>query len=79
MQWAIDSWGTGTAGLTNSGSRIPLPALTFSEAVISFQIVGFTGFWSLRNALNTRAPYVPGMPAYPLNGQLFGVKWQFTN
>ena len=56
-----------------------MPGLTFSEAFLSFRIVGFTAFYDLRNALNTRAAYVPGMPDYPRNGQTFGVKWEFTN
>jgi hypothetical protein len=79
VQWAVESWSAGRAGRTAAGTPIALPGLTFSEAEISFQLVGFTGFWSLRNALNTRSAFVPGMPDYPLNGQTFGVKWRFAN
>ncbi|MBI4499684.1 MAG: TonB-dependent receptor plug domain-containing protein [Gemmatimonadetes bacterium] len=78
LQVAMESWSRGTAGLTAAGSVIALPGISFYEAYVSFQIVGFIAFWDLRNAYNSREPYVPGMP-YPRNAQTFGVRWEFFN
>ncbi len=78
LEVALESWDNGIAGLNDVGTPIPLPAATFTEALIEFQIAGFTGFWNLRNAGNTQAQYVPGMP-YPISAQTFGVKWVFAN
>ncbi|MBI4420651.1 MAG: TonB-dependent receptor plug domain-containing protein [Gemmatimonadetes bacterium] len=78
VQMAMESWSRGTAGLA-AGSPIPLPGVTFWEGFISFQIVGFTAFYDLRNALNARERYVPGLPQYPRNAQTFGVRWEFYN
>jgi hypothetical protein len=77
LQIAMESWSAGTAGLA-SGSVVPLNAVTFWETFISFQIVGFTAFWDLRNASNAREVYLPGLP-YPRNAQTFGVRWEFFN
>jgi hypothetical protein len=73
LQIAMESWSRGTAGISQT-----LNGITFYEAFVSFQIVGFTAFWDLRNAYNSREGYVPGMP-YPRNAQTFGVRWEFFN
>jgi hypothetical protein len=78
LQLAMESWSRGTAGVSRSGSPQTLNGITFYEAFVSFQIVGFTAFWDLRNAYNSRVGYVPGMP-YPRNAQTFGVRWEFFN
>ncbi len=78
MQAAVERWSAGTAGMGPDGSPIPLPEATFWELHIEFQLVDFTGFWSLRNARLTDAEYVPGL-AYPGNAQYFGVSWTFGN
>ena len=78
VQIAMESWSRGTAGLAADGSPIGLNGITFYEAFLSFQIVGFTAFWDLRNAYNSREQYVPGLP-YPKNAQTFGVRWEFFN
>jgi hypothetical protein len=77
VQAAMESWGAGTAGLS-TGSVVPLPPATFWELFLSFQIVGFTAFWDLRNANNSLDQYIPGL-TYPRNGQTFGVRWEFFN
>jgi hypothetical protein len=77
LQIAMESWSAGAAGLAN-GSVVPLNAVTFWETFISFEIVGFTAFWDLRNASNSREVYLPGLP-YPRNAQTFGVRWEFFN
>jgi hypothetical protein len=78
VQLALESWGSGTAGLDAGGAAIPLPGVTYYETSLSFQIVGFTAFWDMRDARNTRKEYVPGLP-YPGIAQVFGVRWVFTN
>lgn len=78
VKLALESWSPGTAGLDAAGTPIPLPGATFYEIHVQFQIVGFTGFWSLRNARLSRAEYVPGL-SYPGNAQTFGVRWEFFN
>jgi hypothetical protein len=78
IQLAMESWGAGTAGLDANGSPITLPGVTYYETSLSFQIVGFTAFWDMRDARNTRKQYVPGLP-YPSIAQVFGVRWVFTN
>lgn len=79
VQIAVESWSQGIAGRTSSGAPIALNGLTFTETYLAFQIVGFTAFWDLRNAWNTRDSYVPGFQPYPRNAQTFGVKWEFRN
>lgn len=78
LRLAVESWSTGRAGRDGSGTPIALPGATFWEALIQFQIVGFTGFWNLRNARLSNAEYVPGL-VYPGNAQTFGVRWEFSN
>ncbi len=70
---AMESWSAGAAG-----GAVPLPGATFYEMSVQFQIVGFVGFWDLRNVRLTDAGYVPGLP-YPGNAQTFGVRWEFSN
>jgi hypothetical protein len=77
VQVALESWSGGTAGLAN-GTLVQLGGVTFWETFVSFQLVGFTAFWDLRNANNSREQYVPGLP-YPRNAQTFGVRWEFFN
>jgi hypothetical protein len=78
IQVALESWSAGTAGVDANGSPITLPGVTYLETSFSFQIVGFTGFWDMRDARNERKQYVPGLP-YPGIAQVFGVRWVFTN
>ncbi len=78
IQLAVESWSAGTAGLDANGSPIPLPGATYFETSFAFQIVGFTGFWDMRDARSARKQYVPGLP-YPGIAQVFGVRWVFTN
>ena len=78
FQVALESWGPGTAGLDASGNTIALPGATYLETSFAFQFVGFTGFWDMRDARNTRKQYVPGLP-YPGIAQVFGVRWVFSN
>lgn len=78
VQLAVESWSSGTAGATPEGNPIELEGVTFSEALVTFQIVDFTMFWMLKDALNARKQYVPGL-GYPNNAQLFGVRWEFRN
>jgi len=79
VQVAVESWSTGNAGQTSTGQLLTLNGLSFTETYLAFQIVGFTAFWDLRNAWNTRDSYVPGFQPYPRNAQTFGVKWEFMN
>lgn len=78
LQASVESWSTGVAGATSDGGPIALKGVTYSEALVAFQIVDFTMFWTLKDALNVRQQYVPGL-GYPSNAQLFGVRWEFTN
>ena len=78
IQVAMESWSAGTAGVDTNGNPIPLPGVTYLETSLSFQIVGFTGFWDMRDARNERKQYVPGLP-YPGIAQVFGVRWVFAN
>ncbi len=78
VQIAMESWSTGTAGLGPGGLPLQLPGTTYWETYLAFQIVGFTAFWDLRDALNARKQYVPGLN-YPNNAQVFGVRWAFKN
>lgn len=78
VQFAVESWSGGTAGLGPGGSRIALPPVTYWETFLAFQIVGFTAFWDLRDALAAQKQYVPGLN-YPHNAQVFGVRWEFKN
>ncbi|MDH3458011.1 MAG: TonB-dependent receptor [Gemmatimonadota bacterium] len=77
-QIAVESWGAGTAGQSETGSAIALPSATFWEMHLEIQLVDFTAFWSLRNARLSDAEFVPGL-TYPGNGQLFGASWVFAN
>jgi hypothetical protein len=79
LEAALETWSAGTAGLDGAGFPIALPPATFSELLIEFQIVGFTGFWNMRNAGNQAARYVPGLPYPQLAAQRFGVTWEFAN
>jgi hypothetical protein len=78
LQIALETWSDGTAGLDAGGQPIRLPKTTYLEEFVSFQIVGFTMFWDLRDARNQRKQYVPGLD-YPGYAQVFGVKWEFKN
>ncbi len=78
VELGVDSWSSGLAGATPDGNPIELEGVTFSEVLVAFQIVDFTMFWTLKDALNVRKQYVPGL-GYPNNAQLFGVRWEFRN
>ena len=78
VQVAMESWSDGTAGLRSDGSPIPLPAARFWEYHLEVQLVGFTAFWTLRNAQLAKEQFVPGLD-YPGNLQTFGVSWTFSN
>ncbi len=78
VQLAMESWSRGRAGSDAAGLPIELRGVTFYEAFLQVQLVGFTLFWDLRNAYNAREQYVPGL-AYPRNAQTFGVRWTFYN
>lgn len=80
VQIALESWSDGTAGLGPGGAPIELPGVTLWETFLAFQIVGFTAFWDLRDAVTTQKEkqYVPGLN-YPHNAQVFGVRWEFKN
>lgn len=75
---AAESWSSGTAGSDAAGQPIVLPGATFWEFHVSFQIVGFTAFWNLRNARLTDAQFVPRLD-YPSSAQYFGVHWTFSS
>lgn len=77
-QVGMESWSDGIAGLSGDGSPIPLPAALFWEYHLEVQLVGFTAFWSLRNAQLAKEQIVPGLD-YPGNLQTFGVSWTFSN
>lgn len=78
LTYRIEFWSRGTAGLDATGSPVTLPGATFHEIFVQIQLVDFKIFWNLRNARNSQAQYVPGLP-YPRNAQTFGVQWQFFN
>jgi hypothetical protein len=78
LQLGFESWSSGVAGATPEGNPIRLEGVTFAEALVAFQIVDFTMFWTLKDALNARKQYVPGL-GYPNNAQLFWVRWEFRN
>jgi hypothetical protein len=78
VQVALESWSGGAAGLGPGGVPVQLSATTYWETYLAFQLVGFTAFWDLRDALNEQKQYVPGL-SYPNNAQVFGVRWQFKN
>lgn len=78
IQFALESWGDGIAGRTQTGAPILLEGVTYQEWLVAFQVVGFTAFWNLRDAALARRQYVPGL-SYPHNAQVFGVRWEFTN
>jgi hypothetical protein len=78
LQLGVESWSSGIAGATPAGEPIRLEGVTFSEALVAFQIVDFTMFWTVKDALNVRKQYVPGL-GYPASAQLFGVRWEFRN
>jgi hypothetical protein len=78
VQIAMESWSAGAAGLGLGGAPVQLSATTYWETYLAFQLVGFTAFWDLRDALNEQKQYVPGL-YYPNNAQVFGVRWQFKN
>jgi len=78
VQFAMETWGAGSAGLGPGGIPVQLRATTYWETFLAFQIVGFTAFWDLRDALNAQRQYVPGL-YYPNNAQVFGVRWEFKN
>jgi hypothetical protein len=78
VQVAMESWHAGAAGLGLGGVPVQLSATTYWETYLAFQLVGFTAFWDLRDALNEQKQYVPGL-YYPNNAQVFGVRWQFKN
>ena len=75
---AADSWSRGTGGADGAGAPLELEGVTFYETYLEFQLVGFTAFWSLRNAYNAREQYIPGL-RFPTNAQIFGARWSFTN
>lgn len=75
---SMESWSTGTAGLTAANEPIVLPGATFYTVFVQFQIVGFTMFWDFRNARLTQAEFVPGL-ASPRQAQTFGITFEFFN
>jgi hypothetical protein len=76
VQFAVESWGEGTAGEDASGLPITLPGTSVAEAFLQFEIARFHAFYSLQNALRSRDGFVPGFE-YPRTRQTFGVKWVF--
>lgn len=78
VQVAMESWSGGTAGLGAGGIPEQLRATRYFETFLALQIVGFTAFWDLRDALNEQRQYIPGL-YYPNNAQVFGVRWEFKN
>jgi hypothetical protein len=76
-QIAVESWGSGIAGLGTTGPGT-LPGATMGEAFLQFQLVRFRLFYSLRNALRSEDWYVPGFQLFRVL-QTFGVKWDFQN
>lgn len=77
-QVAVESWGDGTGGVSETGAAVPLDAATFWDMRLEFQLVSFTGFWELRNFRLSEGAFVPGLP-FPKNAQRFGVTWEFRN
>ena len=76
---AAEFWGTGIGGYDASGSPIELPAATFWDAFIGFQLVEFVAFWNFRNMYNSKQAYFPGMEYLRRAVQIYGVKWEFSN
>jgi hypothetical protein len=77
-QIAIESWGSGVAGVDPDGFAQTIPGATIAEAFLQIQLVQFRAFYSLRNALRTEDWYVPGFTLFRVL-QTFGVKWDFQN
>jgi hypothetical protein len=77
-QIAVESWGSGQAGLTAQGQPVVLPGATIGEAFLEIQLVRFRAFYSLRNALRSDDWYVPGFSLFRVL-QTFGARWDFQN
>ncbi len=78
VQLAGEWWSTGTAGLNEAGEPNILPGVSFYDAYLAVQLVNFTLFWNLRNALLNEGGFVPRFD-YAKNAQLFGVSWTFSS
>ena len=73
LRYGVEFWGAGSIG-----AQTPIQANNIHDWVIQFRIVGFTGFFHLRNSTLADVEFVPGL-TYPANAQTFGVKWEFRN
>ena len=79
VQIAAEFWGAGSGGYDAGGSPVELPAATFWDAFVEFQLVEFVGFWSFRNMYNSKKTYFPGLDYLRRAVQVYGVKWEFSN
>ncbi|MFC1639763.1 TonB-dependent receptor [Gemmatimonadota bacterium] len=79
VQIAAEFWSGGVGGYDANGSPVELPAASFWDAFIEFQLVEFVAFWNFRNMYNSKETYFPGLDYLRRAVQIYGVKWEFSN
>ena len=79
VQIAAEFWSGGVGGYDLNGSPVELPAASFWDAFIEFQLVDFVAFWNFRNMYNSKETYYPGLDYVKRAVQIYGVKWEFSN
>lgn len=78
LQWGLEGWSRGVAGVDSSGADLRLEGATTVDYLLEVRLVGAVLFWTLRNAQIEQYSVVPGFEM-PRGLQRFGVRWEFTN
>ncbi len=78
-QVAAEFWSGGVGGYDITGSPVELPAATFWDAFLEFQLVEFVLFGNFRNMYNSKETYFPGLDYLQRAVFFWGVKWEFSN
>ena len=78
VQFEMESWSDGVAGVDSSGAFLPLPGKTIVNVHVQFRLVGALLFWTMRNIQREPHSIIPGFEL-PRSFQRFGIRWEFTN
>ena len=78
VQFEVESWSDGVAGIDSSGAFLAFPGKTIYNVHVQFRLVGALIFWTMRNVERRQYAIVPGFDL-PRSFQRFGIRWEFTN
>ena len=78
VQFEMESWSRGVAGIDSTGAFMALPGKTIFNVHVQFRLVGALLFWTMRNLQREQYSVLPGFEL-PRSFQRFGIRWEFTN